>query len=126
MQDHKKLKAWQEAHKLCLQVYRATADFPNAEKFGLVSQMRRAAVSISSNIAEGCGRSSKADFARFLDIAIGSCCELEAQILISTDLSFFGKGEGESINENVGTVRRMTSGLLGRLREGTPVDENEG
>lgn len=126
MQDPKKLKVWNEAHKLCLQVYRATDDFPNAEKFGLVSQMRRAAVSISSNIAEGCGRSSKADFARFIDMAIGSCCELETQVLISTDLSFFGKDEGESINENVAIVRRMLSGLLGKLRERTTVDENAG
>lgn len=126
MQDHKKLRAWREAHELCLQVYRATTNFPNVERFGLVSQMRRAAVSISSNIAEGCGRSSKTDFARFLDIAIGSCCELEAQILVSIDLSFFGTDEGKALTDHVEIVRRMVSGLIGKLREGTPIDGNEG
>ena len=76
MQDFKNLKVWQVAHRVTLQVYRLTPRFPNEERYGLVAQMRRAAVSTCANIAEGCGRSTDADFARFLYIAKGSLNEV--------------------------------------------------
>jgi four helix bundle protein len=77
MRDFRELKMWQKTHTLTLTVYRVTACFPNDERFGLSSQMRRAAVSIEANIAEGCGRAGHADFARFLEIGMGSASELE-------------------------------------------------
>ena len=86
MRDFRKIKAWEKAHELTLAIYAATLSFPKDELYGLTSQMRRSASSIPTNIAEGCGRDSEADFARFLQIAIGSTTELEYQILLSRDL----------------------------------------
>ncbi len=76
MRDFKKLKVWQRSHQLALDVYKSTNDFPNSELYGLINQMRRSAVSIPSNIAEGCGKAGKAEFARYLRIAMGSASEL--------------------------------------------------
>jgi four helix bundle protein len=76
MQDFRKLEVWQLAHKLTLAIYRLTKAFPSEERFGLTDQMRRAAVSIEANLAEGTGRGGDADFARFVQIAFGSACEL--------------------------------------------------
>jgi four helix bundle protein len=86
MQDFRNLLVWQKSHELVLEIYRISRDFPREELFGLTSQMRRCAVSVPSNIAEGCGRGSDPDFARFLIIAMGSCSELEYQVLLSRDL----------------------------------------
>src|SRR5947209_6396749 len=88
MQDFRNLLVWQKSHELVLQVYRISRDFPREEFFGLTSQMRRCAVSVRSNIAEGCGRGSDPDFARFLIIAMGSSSELEYQLLLSRDLGY--------------------------------------
>lgn len=78
MQDFRKIKAWEKAHQVVLEVYRVTASYPNAESYGLTSQTRRAAVSVTANIAEGSGRGSDADFARHLQIAIGSAFEVDS------------------------------------------------
>lgn len=88
MRDFRKNKVWEQSHKLTLEIYLVTKNFPSEEKFGLISQMRRARASIPTNIAEGCGKSSKKDFARYLGIAFGSASELEYQILLSRDLNF--------------------------------------
>jgi four helix bundle protein len=85
------LVAWQKGHKLALMIYSATRSLPAEEKFGLVSQMRRAAVSVSSNIAEGFGRSTAREKIRFHEIAIGSLYELESQTLISRDLGYISE-----------------------------------
>jgi len=77
MRDYRNLIAWQKAHRLTLKVYRLTSDLPDSERFGLTSQLRRAAASIGANIAEGCGRSTRADLRRFLSIASGSASELQ-------------------------------------------------
>jgi four helix bundle protein len=77
MQDFKSLKVWQAAHRLTLEIYGATRSFPREEQYGITSQIRKCASSIPANIAEGCGREGKRDFARFLDIAGGSANELE-------------------------------------------------
>ena len=88
MKDFQKLQIWQRSHQLTLEVYRVTGAFPKHELYGLVSQIRRAASSVPTNIAEGCGRDTEADFARFLQIAMGSGSELEYQFILAHDLNY--------------------------------------
>ena len=115
MQDFRKLMVWQKSHALTLRVYAVTATFPRAELFGLTSQMRRAAISIPSNIAEGTCRSGNREFARYLHVAIGSASELEYDLLLSTDLTFLGKEQGQQMEQEVIEIKRMLSGLLRRI-----------
>jgi four helix bundle protein len=91
MQDFRQLKVWEKAHHLALEVYKATSTFPKEEIYGLTSQLRRASGSIPTNIAEGCGRNTDADFARFLQIAMGSASETEYQLILAYDLEFLSK-----------------------------------
>jgi len=93
MRDHKKLRAFELADQLALLIYKVTASFPREEQFGLTSQMRRAAVSVPSNIAEGCARGSSADYLRFLDIAFGSLRELEYQATLANRLGYISDYE---------------------------------
>lgn len=88
MRDHTKLRAFELADSLAVITYRSTVGFPKAEQFGLVSQMRRAAVSVASNIVEGCSRSTTSEYVRFLEIAYGSARELEYQISLARKLEF--------------------------------------
>ena len=88
MKDFRRLDVWQKSHALTLGIYKATAAFPNDERFGLTSQIRRCSVSIEANIAEGCGRGADPDFRRFLHMAPGSASELDCELLLSRDLSF--------------------------------------
>ena len=114
MRDHNKLKAFQLADQLVLQVYKETKNFPKDEKFGLASQMRNAALSIPSNIVEGCARNTEGDYLRFLDIAHGSARELEYQISVATRLGFLNSGndlEAKSIE-----VSKVINGLINSLR----------
>lgn len=110
------LIVWQKAHALALQVYRTTGTFPADERFGLTSQMRRAAVSVPSNVAEGSGRSSDADFARFIDIALGSSTELEYQLLLARDLGFIHNDRYQELDELLAEVKRLLVGFRSRLR----------
>lgn len=87
----KELQIWRRSRAFCSVIYKLTADFPETEKFGLVNQLRRASVSIASNIAEGSSRSSNKDFVRFLTISIGSDYEIETQLLIAHDLNFISE-----------------------------------
>ena len=93
MRDHTKLRAFELADQLALAIYKCTASFPREEQFGLTSQMRRAGVSIPSNIVEGCARDSTADYIRFLDIAFGSLRELEYQASLAHRLGYFSDYE---------------------------------
>ena len=88
MQDFTQLQVWQKAHNLTINIYKLTVQMPSEEKFGLISQIRRASVSIESNLAEGCGRDGDKEFARFVDIAMGSSFELRCQLLIARDLNY--------------------------------------
>jgi len=115
MKDFRTLHVWQKAHRATLSIYRATKAFPRREQYGLTSQIRRAAFSIPSNIAEGCGRGSDADFARFLQIALGSASELEYQILLARDLELLDEPRYERLSDQVVEIKRMTTGLLKRL-----------
>ncbi|MDT0689676.1 four helix bundle protein [Salegentibacter sp. F188] len=85
MVDYKNYKVWQKSHLLVLEIYKTTRDFPSSEKFNMVSQMNRAALSIPTNIVEGCGRETQKEFVRFLHISSGSAFELEYLILVSTE-----------------------------------------
>ena len=116
MQDFKRLDVWRKAHALTLNTYRVTRGFPDDERFGLVSQMRRCGASIPCNIAEGAGRSTPRDFLRFLDIAMGSAQELEYQCLLSYDLGYIDADSHLALKESVDEVQKMLIGLQRSIR----------
>jgi len=109
---HKKLKAWKQAIAIVKGVYEITAAFPDDEKFGMVSQMRRAAVSISSNIAEGAARGSNRDFARFLYMARGSLSELDTQLELASVLGYTEPKAWHDLNHVMIEGDKLLSGLL--------------
>ena len=115
MRDFRRLKVWEKAHELSLAVYKATATFPQQELFGLTSQLRRGAVSIPANIAEGCGRSGEPELARFLRIALGSASELEYHIILSTDLCYLNKSVSQHLSKQVTDVKRMLTSFIQKL-----------
>jgi four helix bundle protein len=119
LKNYKELKVWQKAYQLCLKIYRATRKFPKEERFGLISQIRRAVVSVVSNIAEGYGRRTTAEYIRSLYIAYGSNCELETQILLSGDLGYIERARLKGIIEKIQEVERMLKALIKSL-EGNP------
>ena len=115
LKTYKELKVWQKSYNLCLEIYRITAKFPKEERYGLTSQIRRAAVSVPSNIAEGYRRKSTREYIRFLYIAYGSNCELETQILLSGDQYYIETGKLEILKEGIGEVERMLKALIKSL-----------
>ena len=114
------LIAWQKAMALVTAIYRATGDWPREELYGLTSQVRRAAVSIPSNLAEGHGRTGPREFAHHVSIAYGSLCELETQLLIAESLDYSDAEATESLMSRVADVRCLTNGLLRSLQSATP------
>jgi four helix bundle protein len=112
VRSHRKLKVWQRAADNAENVFRLTAGFPRSELFGLTSQMRRSAVSVVSNIAEGAARSSDREFYRFLDIAMGSAGELQAQLDVADRLHFGDPALRRAAIEEVDEVKRMTASLM--------------
>lgn len=116
MHNFKELKVWQESMGFAKVIFVITQPFPNEEKFGLVTQMRRCAVSIPSNIAEGSGRSSDKEFSHFLDIALGSSYELETQILLSFDFGFITHENLQNLLVTISTIQRMLNGLREKIR----------
>ncbi len=118
MQDFRDLKVWGKAHHLTLGVYKASATFPKDELYGLTSQIRRSSASVPTNIAEGCGRSGDPEFARFVQIAMGSASELEYQLLLSHDLGFMNGTKYKTLANQVIEVKRMLAVLLQKLRAG--------
>ncbi len=107
MRDYTHLDVWVKAHKLALAVYQASGGFPKDELYGLTSQMRRAAVSICANIAEGCGRKSDSELARFLQIARGSASELDYHFLLARDLKYLSMPAHGELESRVREVQRM-------------------
>ena len=116
MQDFKKLQVWQKSHDLTLRMYELTSRFPREEMYGLTNQIRRACASIPTNIAEGCGRGSSADFARFLHIAMGSANETEYLILLARDLKYLDTDLFVGLMDTIIEVRKMLTSLLRRLK----------
>ena len=116
MKNFRDLKVWEKAHKLTLDVYRSTKEFPKEEQYGITGQIRRASASIPANIAEGCGRGSDTDMARFVQIALGSASEVEYHALLAHDLTLLNDANYRLINEQVCEVKRMLASLLRKLR----------
>lgn len=116
MQDFRRLNVWQNAHRLALETYQTTRAFPKEELYGLTNQMPRCAVSIAANLAEGCGRGGDSDFARFVQIGMGSASELEYHLLLARDSGFVKESEHGRLTPDVTEVKRMLASLLKRLR----------
>ncbi|PKQ66194.1 four helix bundle protein [Raineya orbicola] len=115
MHKFKDLKVWQKSVELATDIYRLTTTFPSEEKFGLISQMRRCVVSISSNIAEGAGRDTKKDFSNFLSIAYASCCELNTQLIISYNLNYIAQNQLKEIESCIEEIQKMLFSLKNTL-----------
>ncbi len=115
--DYKELTAWQRSMDLVREVYRSTRSFPREELFGLSSQMRRAAVSVPSNIAEGKGRYSRKELIQFLYKARGSLMELETQIIIARDLDYLNEGTGQTLSTRTREVTRILNGLINHFQQ---------
>ena len=116
MKDYRKYIVWQKAHNFTVSIYKVTEGFPQREIYGLTNQIRRAAASIPTNIAEGCGRNTDKDFARFLDIASGSASETDYHLLLSKDLKFIDAEHYNSLYEQLTEIRKMLSSLTGKIR----------
>lgn len=118
MHNLKEIKVWKRAIKLATEIYKIVSEFPTDEKFGLSSQIKRAAVSIASNIAEGAGRNSNKEFAQFLSIANGSCYELLTQITIASKLGLIGSLEAKSLCRRIVEIQKMLYGFRLTLKKG--------
>ena len=116
MKDFRELQVWQRSHALTLAVYRQTKSFPKDELFGLTSQIRRASASIPANIAEGCGRDGDAELKRFLNIALGSACELDYHLLLATELGYIAADESRPLAAEVLELRRMLGAFIQKLK----------
>ena len=116
MQNFRDLVVWQKAHAFTLRIYQSTRSFPREELYGVVSQLRRAAASIPTNIAEGCGRPSQVEFGRFLGIAFSSACESEYLLLLSLDLGYLESSTHQALFGDVCEAKRMLQGLLKKLK----------
>jgi len=115
MKDFRNLKVWEKAHQLALALYQITNSFPREETYGLASQIRRAASSIPSNIAEGCGREGDPELARFCIIARGSASELEYELLLARDLKLIQLKDYETLSEQTVEIKRMLTVLIQKL-----------
>lgn len=124
MRNFRTMKMWNDAVDLSVLTYKYTKQFPTDEKFGLVSQMNRAAVSISSNIAEGCSRSSDIEFKRFLEIAMGSGFELETQFILANKLLFINETELELVLVEIHQIQKQLNGLISKIRQDNNVTFN--
>ena len=116
MHNYNNLQIWQQAMDLVEEIYKLTASFPIEEKFGLVSQMTRAAVSIPSNIAEGAGRNSDKDFAHFISIAIGSLYELNTQIVLSERLGYINQSQSQELQKKLDNLQRKSVSFKSKLK----------
>ena len=116
MHRFKELEIWKRSRLFCSDVYNVTSKFPESEKFGLINQLRRASVSIPSNIAEGSSRHSNKDFSRFLEITLGSCYEVETQLLIAYDLRFMNEQQLQHLLIELNEITKMISRFKSTLK----------
>jgi four helix bundle protein len=113
---HKKLDAWKQSMELVIDVYRVTEKFPNHERYGLIDQIRRATISIPSNIAEGAARQTKKEFSNYLHIAQGSLSELDTQMELANRLNYTDEANGRILDERIERIDKMITGLIHHLR----------
>lgn len=126
IRNFKELRVWQEGINLVKDVYLLTTNFPKSEIFGLVQQMRRAAVSIPSNIAEGFNRYHSREKQQFLHVASGSAAELETQLIIAKELRYLGEAELQKLTERIQSICRMLAAAIARMRDSTPYVSEDG
>jgi four helix bundle protein len=124
MNQYKNLKVWQKSMDLVVEVYRQTNDFPDKEKFGLISQINRSAVSVVSNIAEGAGRNSSKEFNNFLGIALGSSCELETQLIVANRLNYLKVENLNLITNSIDEIQRMLVALKKNINTANKITNN--
>jgi four helix bundle protein len=117
MRDFHDLEVWRCAHVFTLALYKLTARFPRHELYGLTSQLRRAAVSIEANIAEGAGKKTNADFGRFLQTAFGSASDVECELLITKDLGYLSEPDHSELTAQVGSIKKMLTRFMQYLGE---------
>jgi four helix bundle protein len=115
MRNYRDLQVWSKAHLLTLELYRLSRVFPREEVYGVTSQLRRAAVSIGANLAEGCGRRTSSELARFVRIAMGSASELDYHLILCRDLGFLKDEDFQRSAEGLGEVRKMPASFLGKI-----------
>jgi len=115
MRNFKELQVWQKAHRMVIELYRITKGFPADEQFGLVSQLRRSAASVSANIAEGCGRNGNRELSRFLSIAAGSASETEYHILLARDLRLISNHDYLELDRQIKEIKRMLYSFMQKL-----------
>ncbi len=120
MRNFKDLEIWESAHQLTLKIYAITKEFPKEEMYGLISQMRRSAQSIPTNIAEGCGRNSENELLRFCNIAMGSASELEYQLILSLDLDFLDQTEYQNLSEQLSSLKKRMNRFIQYLTSQKP------
>jgi len=116
IKTYKDLIVWQKSIPLVVLIYTITRGFPQEELYGLISQMRKSAISIPSNIAEGYGRRSSGDYQRFLNVSMGSLFELETQVLIASELGFVGEAAYADASAQIDEIERMLSALIEKLK----------
>jgi four helix bundle protein len=116
MQNYKDLKVWEKAHQFTVKVYEFSKGFPREEIYSLTNQLRRSATSIPSNIAEGCGKNTQNDLARYLNIALGSSNEAEYQILLSKDLNYLNIENYEILTKMINEIKAMLISLIFKIR----------
>jgi four helix bundle protein len=124
MMDFRDLKVWRDAHSFTLEIYRCAGSFPADEKYGLIAQIRKAASSIPTNIAEGCGRDTQADLRRFMSIAAGSASEVQYQLLLARDLGFLDPQAHAQLTLRVTDLKKMLSGYMQKLATSAPKKPN--
>jgi four helix bundle protein len=115
MRNYRELEVWDKSHKLTVELYKRSRAFPKEKLYGLTSQMRRAAVSIGANLAEGCGRRTQAELARFVRIAMGSASELDYHLLLCRDFDFISAAEYDRHSKELVRIRKMLFGLLSSI-----------
>ena len=120
MIDFRTLRVWEAFHEITVDIYKITQQFPSEELYGLTSQMRRSAASVPTNIAEGCGRNTDPDLAKFLTIAMGSASELEYQLILAKDLKLVQPDEYQDIMENLIASKKMLNTFLKKVRGRIP------
>jgi four helix bundle protein len=116
MQNYKDLKVWEKAHQFTLKIYDVSKQFPKEELYGLTNQLRRAASSVPANIAEGCGKNTNTDFAKYLNIALGSANESEYFVLLAKDLGYINDEDFKMLYELINEINAMLIALVAKVR----------